>query len=106
MEELIKNLYGTYGNGDSYILPVEDDKETITVNPKNGIDFQLAELREIVGGHIEVAETKFPGLIMVLDEEGKLKEKPINKLATLLYKYGDQDPIVGDVLICNQNQIK
>ena len=91
---------------DPYIISVEDNKETTTVHPKNGTDFKLEELRKIVGGHIEIAETKFDGIIMVLDEEGKLKEKPINRMATHMYKYGDQDPIVGNVLICNKNQIK
>jgi len=85
---------------DSYIISDKDEEAVKVVHPKNGKNFKLNELRPIVGGHIEIAESKLPGLIIVLDEEGKLKKKPINKLATAMYKYGKDDPICGQVLIC------
>lgn len=37
-------------------------------------------------------------LLMVIDEEGKLVDKPLNVLASLMYAY-PQDVIVGDVVI-------
>jgi hypothetical protein len=43
---------------------------------------------------------------MVVDEEGKLKHMPLNVTATRLYIYGDADPIVGDNLVCDPNQIE
>ena len=45
------------------------------------------------------------GKIMVIDEDGKLKQKPKNKEATKLYIYGEHDHIVGDALICEHGQI-
>lgn len=63
----------------------------------------LEDLRECVGGYIEIVRPAFlepvePFLLMVLDEDGKLKEKPINDLASLLY-CNPFDCIVGNVVI-------
>ena len=74
------------------------------VQPKNGNDFKLAEMNEIVGGYIEIINAK-DGRIIIIDEEGKLKNKPFNEEATKLYIHGLQDPIVGDVLVCNQEEV-
>lgn len=79
------------------------------VEPKNGTDFQLEELKAIVGGWIEI---KFlsddKGRVMVLNEEGKLRNLPYNERATMLYRkfVYEHDFIVGDVLICDKSQIK
>ena len=43
---------------------------------------------------------------MVIDEEGKLKGFPVNPVATALYRFGDQDPIVGDALVCEDRNIE
>ena len=47
-------------------------------------------------------------VIMVLDEEGKLTGKQINRYATALFqeRFGHIDPIVGDVVICHSRSIK
>jgi hypothetical protein len=68
------------------------------IHPANGVNFELRELQTLVGGYIQLARTH-DGAFMVLDEEGKLKSKPFNLLATTLYRYGEHDPIVGDVII-------
>lgn len=44
------------------------------------------------------------GYDMILDDEGKLKNKPINLIATRLYN-NPYDFIVGDVLICTNEVI-
>lgn len=76
------------------------------VEPENGKDFKLAELNKIVGGYIECINLP-KQLMFVIDEEGKLKDKPINERATLMYQaYVGQDVIVGDVLFCKQSQVK
>lgn len=68
------------------------------LRPPNGVNWQLAELQTLVGGYIEVTAT-VDGKYLVLDEEGKLKHKPLNRAATLIYKYGRHDPIVGDAVV-------
>jgi hypothetical protein len=66
--------------------------------PPNGVNWQLPELQALVGGYIEVGLT-IDGKWLVLDEEGKLKHKPLNIAATRIYQYGRHDPVVGDVLL-------
>lgn len=83
------------------------DGKVCEVKPANGKDFKLSELQKIVGGYIEIANMN-DGRIMVLNEEGKCNNLPINKKATELYKkfvYGN-DFICGNVLICNSNLVR
>lgn len=76
------------------------------VEPKNGRDFQLEELQGIVGGYIECLNLN-DGRLLVCNEEGKLKDLDLNVRATELVRTnGYNDWIVGDVLICNNNEIK
>ena len=72
------------------------------VRPKNGTDFTIEELREIVGGYIEIVRLP-DNRIMVVNEEGKLYNLPKNVQATHIYGY---EVIVGDVLVCDASQVK
>lgn len=72
------------------------------ITPKNGTDFSLKELRDVVKGYIEIVNLP-DGRIMVVNEEGKLYGLPINQQATNLYGY---EIIVGDVLVCKRNEVK
>ena len=83
---------------------IKTNGEELNVSPKNEKDFSLDELQKFVGGLIEVVRTK-DNKIMVINEEGKVNELPINDKATDLYRYNEFDFIVGDVLICNENEI-
>lgn len=74
------------------------------VTPKNGKQFTLEELQALVGGYIQVVNTN-DRRVMVVDEEGKLKDKPYNQAATRLYKYGTDDRIVGDVVIGTHEEL-
>ena len=81
--------------------------EVIETSPKNGTDYTLEELKEIVGGYIEIiylTENK----IMVINDEGKLINLPHNENATTLYRIclNTNDFIVGDVLVCHTNRIR
>ena len=81
--------------------------EVIEVTPKNGTDFSLEELQTIVGGWIEIVNLR-DGRLLCLDEEGKLKGKERNHVATDIYRQAFpqcKDFIVGDVLLCNEDQI-
>ena len=76
--------------------------EVINVSPKEKT-FGLEELQGMVGGYIEIVAVGRE--LYVCDEEGKLKGKPINSLAT--NKSGRWfDPFVGDVLVCSRREIK
>jgi len=63
----------------------------------------LSDAQEFVGGWVELVKVKDG--ILLIDEEGKLKDKPVNELASKLYfdTYGDQDIIVGDAIYIPNN---
>lgn len=77
------------------------------VQPKNGTDFQLDELQTIVGGYIEIKPVNEREIIC-MDEEGNVKGKDINILATAMFQayYNTKDFVVGDVLLCYKEEIK
>ena len=58
----------------------------------------LSEAQKFVGGWVEVVQVNDG--ILIIDEEGKLKDKPVNEVASKMYadKYGDADVIVGDAI--------
>lgn len=64
----------------------------------------LEKMQALVGGYIQMVNTK-DGDLMIMDEEGKLKDKPINTKATEMYRYGASDTIVGDVIIATEKEI-
>ena len=59
------------------IIKVPDHDPAYIIVP-NGYG-QLARLQELVGGYIE-AYTVSPDLVILMDEDGKLKDKPMNFL--------------------------
>ena len=83
---------------------IKANGEETNVLPKNKTDFKLDELQTFVGGIIEIVKTK-DGRTMVINEEGKINELPINQKATDIYLHGNFDFIVGDVVVCNSNEI-
>jgi hypothetical protein len=61
-------------------------------------DPSLSDAQKFVGGWVEVVQVNDG--ILIIDEEGKLKNKPVNEVASKMYadKYGDEDIIVGDAI--------
>ena len=61
-------------------------------------DPSLSDAQKFVGGWVEVVQVNEG--ILIIDEEGKLKDKPVNEVASKMYadKYGDEDIIVGDAI--------
>ena len=58
----------------------------------------LSDAQKFVGGWVEVVQVNDG--ILIIDEEGKLKDKPVNQVASKMYadKYGDADIVVGDAI--------
>lgn len=80
--------------------------------PANGKDFTLDELYRYVGSPIDIST--FPdGRMMVLNDEGKLTNLPVNVEATVIYReawkaksdWAAADTIVGDVLLCEAGEV-
>ena len=67
----------------------------------------LEEMQKTVGGLIEFKVFDDGKKEMVMDEEGKLKNKPINVSATEMVKdvLFDDDYIVGDVIVLSDDAI-
>lgn len=84
---------------------IKSNGETLEVTPENGKAFQLDELQKYVGGLIEIVRTKL-GKPMIINEEGKIDGLPLNQTASEIYQYSEFDFIVGDVLICESNEIE
>ncbi len=77
--------------------------ETVEV----GEEITLRRLQELVGGYIETVSPRFPvsdKLVMLCDEEGKLKEKPVSELATACAYLLAGDWLVGDVIILSADR--
>jgi len=78
------------------------------VSPSNGSDFQLAEVKAIVDGWVEITYLS-DGRIMLLNEEGKISDLPPNWAATELFNQGGRlwyEVIVGDVLVCEDHEFR
>ena len=79
------------------------------VQPKNGKTYELEELYEMLGCQwIELVYLSDG--IMVIDEEGKLNGKQYNEkanaIATMDHAICYGDYIVGDALVCENNEIR
>tara|TARA_R110000822_G_scaffold175101_1_gene314802 strand:+ start:125 stop:412 length:288 start_codon:yes stop_codon:yes gene_type:complete len=69
-------------------------------NPANGKEFTLDEMQKAVGGYIELVYLP-NNEVLVVDEEGMIKEKLFNKkISEMIMK-----PIVGNVILCKRSQI-
>ena len=82
------------------------DKEDEYYTPKNGNTFELDELQGIVGGWIEIVRLK-DGRIIVIDEEGKSKDKAVNIPATNILRrdHYTTDYIVGTAIVCDSDMV-
>jgi len=72
-----------------------------SITPKNGTDFTGDEIHAIVGGYFEIVRLDSRN-IMLVDEEGLLKGKPVNTGASLI----SGQNIVGDVLVCPMDMVR
>lgn len=61
----------------------------------------LENLQKIVGGRIEVVHTGISGLILILDEDGKLKEYQKN---FLIGGRMFPDMVVGTAVLCGESE--
>lgn len=87
-------------------LYIKTDGTQSEVYPNNGVEYTLEELHKFVDGYVEIVRIADKKMI-VLDEEGKLKGKPVNFRATVLADsyIAANDVIVGDVLVINDGEI-
>lgn len=87
--------------------------EVVHISPKGGSTFTADELHEYVGGYLEAVGFYDKTIYAICDEDGKLKNKPVNLSATgfaktLFRKEGlvFDDFFVGDVVFLSHNEIE
>lgn len=79
--------------GKATVVKVDGSEQELDHRPS------LTEAQQIVGGYIELVKIE-KSRTLVVDEEGKVKSKPTNKVIT--DRYGSQvygGYIVGDVIV-------
>ena len=82
------------------------DKEAEDYTPKNGKTFALTEMQEIIGGYVEPIRLN-DGRMILVDEEGKSKNKAVNIPATNILRrdHFTTDYIVGTAIVCDADMI-
>ena len=92
---------------------ISEDGTITNIKPANGINFSLQELYKLIDcelvevkavKNIRVSFKPAPGYI-IMDEEGKLRGKALNAMATQLYG-NPNDFIVGKVVVCSKSMFK
>lgn len=100
---------GNINNLRARAIHVKVDGTEEVIYPKDGKKFVLSELQALVGGYIETAPSKYDGWALVLDEEGRLKGKPVNAKATDLLapamRHGGSF-VVGDAVYIRSRYLK
>lgn len=83
------------------------DKEAEDYTPKNGKTFELTEMQEIIGGYIEPIRLN-DGRMIIVDEEGKSKNKAVNIPATNILRrdHFTTDYIVGTAIVCDADMLE
>ena len=83
------------------------DKEDEDYTPKNGKTFELTEMQEIIGGYIEPIRLN-DGRMIIVDEDGKSKDKAVNIPATNILRrdHYTTDYIVGTAIVCDADMIE
>jgi Domain of unknown function (DUF3846) len=87
---------------------IKTNGDVSTVLPKNGKYFSLKEMQEYVGGYIEVVRFTGGKEVMIVDEEGKVKGKELNRAAMICASVcrGIVTEIAGDVLQGTRKEFK
>ena len=91
------------------ILYKQNGEVVEDIQPKNGKRFTLEELDEMLDCEtVERVFIKGTKVIMIVDEEGKLRRRPANMKATKVFHSSQRmnpwDWIAGDALVCFGNQ--
>ena len=82
------------------------DKEAEDYTPKNGKTFALTEMQEIIGGYVEPIRLN-DGRMIIVDEDGKSKNKAVNIPATNIMRrdHFTTDYIVGTAIVCDDDMV-
>lgn len=84
-------------------IVVTTDNKAEIVDFGNSTEEFLPNIHATIGGYMEVVRlSKGSGLVMIVNEEGKLLDLPPNKFGSSLYLH---DIIVGNIVLINEGII-
>src|SRR5437879_2637202 len=92
-------------------LLLKADGQNFVIQPENKTNFSLRELYKLISctivklAHSQVGSRRYKGYILIIDEEGKLKNNRINNVASEWYSH-PFDQIVGDAILCHTSMFK
>ena len=88
-----------------YFELTRDSSKVLEIEPKNDKKYDLEDVQALVGGYVELVHLNGDN-IMLLDEDGLLKNKPVNMQATIhAEQLGWQGGLlVGSVLFCRDSE--
>lgn len=76
------------------------------IKPMNGSDYSLQELQHYVGGYVEVIHLG-AGKLLIVDAEGKIKNKLPNRIATVWQiECGIYEWVAGDAVLIDEKHLK
>ena len=91
------------GKGDDVLVKVTN--VMVPVKPMNGEYYTLNELQSYVGGYIETV--RLGEKLLLVDEEGKIKGKLPNHIATgWLVLDGYHDWVAGDAMLIDRRHMR
>lgn len=101
----------------AYVFPTDQEVEVLELDASQ--PFTLSKLQELVGGYIEILHLhnvcfaygdiniEAKDAIMVLNEEGKIRNLDYNMAGTVLMRAnGIADFAVGPVIVCSSELIR
>lgn len=93
-------------NPRNYIQKLLHPDGRVEEYPPTGETYTLEEMQSAVGGYIEIVRLKH-GILMVVNEEGKLQQLPHNEIATGIWQSAGlpRDWIAGPALVCAPQDI-
>lgn len=79
-------------------LLIRPGVQTVSIEPVNGKAFTLAELYQAINCQMVEVVALNEDWVLIVDEEGRMKELPVNGPATLLSGL----PLTGNVVLCEK----
>ncbi len=89
-------------------LLITPEFEVDVYEPRDGNAFQVDELQFLVGGEFEILRSRVKDWALVVNEDGKRRELPVNELATALYVHGHlgkDNQLRGTVLFVDEDEL-
>jgi hypothetical protein len=88
---------------------IKTNMEMVEIKPANGKKFTSYELKEIVGGRLDIIKLYDEGKLLIVNDDAGKYSLPFNEEATYRYRceYSDHEWAVnGDAILVDSNLIE